>query len=280
MSSRLDVRLVECKSILTKTGGFLKNFTHTLNPYAGCSFGADGCGIYCYVAESPIGRFARRPWGEWLDAKINAADCLEKELTQTEDRGRLRIFMSSATDPYQPVESRLCITRQVLSVLHALPVGLLVIQTRSPLVTRDFDLLAQMPFAWLSMTVETDDDRVRRALTPICPSIARRIDAMRRARARGIRVQAAISPVLPHDPLRFAELLAGAVDRVVVDTLVAGDGAHGSRSARRPLPRRYAELGWGDWRDESHARNLVSVLEDRLGPEVAVSWSCAGFNSL
>ncbi len=280
MSSRPDVRLVECQSILTKTGGFLGSFTHTLNPYAGCSFGAEGCGVYCYVAESLIGRFARRPWGEWLDAKVNAAQRLEEQLAHIADRRRLRLFMSSATDPYQPVEARLCITRQVLSVLYTFPVGLLVLQTRSPLVTRDFDLLAQMPFAWLSMTVETDDDGVRRALTPICPSIERRIDAMCRARTRGIRVQAAISPVLPHDPHRFAELLVGACDRVVVDTFVAGDGAHGARSARRPLPRRFDELGWGDWQDESRARDLVAVLQDRLGPEVEVSWSRAGFNSL
>lgn len=193
--SRPDVRLVECKSILTKTGGFLASFTHTLNPYAGCSFGADGCGVYCYVAESPIGRFARGAWGSWLDAKVNAACRLDEELQRFTDRSKLRIFMSSATDPYQPVESRLNITRQILTLLYRQPVGLLVVQTRSPLVTRDYDLLAQMPFAWLFMTVETNDDGVRKALTPTCPSIERRVDAMRLARVRGIHVQAAISPV-------------------------------------------------------------------------------------
>ncbi len=280
MSPRPDVRLVECKSILTKTGGFLGSFTHTLNPYAGCSFGVDGCGVYCYVAESPIGRLARGPWGTWLNAKVNAASRLEEELGRRVDRNQLRIFMSSATEPYQPVESRLRITRQLLSVLRSHPVGLLVVQTRSPLVARDYDLLAEMPFAWLSMTVETDDDGVRKALTPTCPSIERRVDAMRLARARGIRVQAAISPVLPHDPLRFAELLSGAVDRVVVDTFVAGDGASGQRSGRRPLARRFSELGWGDWWDETDARRLVDVLRDQLGPDVEVSWSREGFNSL
>lgn len=115
--------------------------------------------------------------------------------------------MSWATDPYQPAESRLRITRSVLEVFRDQPVGLLVIQTRSPLVERDFDLLADMPFACLSMTVETDDDDVRRALTPTCPSIERRFATMREARARGIRVQAAISPTLLHDTDRFADLL-------------------------------------------------------------------------
>lgn len=280
MKTRPDVRLVECKTALTKTGGFLGSFTHTLNPYAGCAFGANGCGVYCYVAELPIGRFARAPWGCWVDAKINLATRLVEELSRERDPGRLRLFMSSATDPYQPAEARLGITRETLQVLQAFRIGLLVVQTRSPLVSRDFDLLSQLRFAWLSMTIETDDDTVRRALTPTCPSIERRIQALQLARERGIRTQAAVSPVLPHDAARFASLLDGAVDRVVVDTFVAGDGAGGGRSCRRPLPGRFLELGWGDWRDETAARHLFEVLRERLAPAVEVSWSRAGFNNL
>src|SRR5438093_354117 len=85
-------------------------------------------------------------------------------VTWAPDPSRLRVFMSSATDPYQPAEARLRITRGLLDVFGRRPIGRLVVQTRSPLVERDLDLLASMPFAWLSMTVETDDDRVRRAL--------------------------------------------------------------------------------------------------------------------
>jgi DNA repair photolyase len=246
---------------------------------AGCAFGADGCGVYCYVAESPIGRYGPGPWGSWVHAKTNAAARLEEELAGRSDLGGMRIFMSSATDPYQPAEARLKITRQVLEILCHYPLGLLVVQTRSPLVERDYDLLAQMPFAWLSMTIETDDDAVRKALTPTCPSIARRIRAMCVARAHGIKVQAAVSPVLPHAPERFAELLAVASGRVVVDTFIAGDGVHGRRTSRRPLPVRYKELGWGNWRDEGAARHLYQMLSEQLGPERVV-WSSNGFNDL
>lgn len=279
MTLRADLQLVTCKTILTKTGGFLGSYTHTLNPYAGCAFGAGGCGVYCYVAESPIGRFARAPWGAWVNAKTNAPSRLDEELAREADASLLRIFMSSATDPYQPVEARLEITRQVLSVFRARPVGLLVVQTRSPLVERDYDVLAELPFVWLSITVETDDDRVRQALTPTCPSIDRRIAMMRLARQRGIHVQAAVSPVLPCDPERLAGILHESADRVVVDTLAAGDGFGGRRTAHRPLPRRFHELGWGDWRDETVARQLFALLRDRLGPE-RVGWSVEGFNGL
>ncbi len=276
---RPDIRHVECKKILTRTGGFLYSFTHTLNPYAGCAFGANGCGVYCYVAESPIGRHAHAPWGLWVDAKTNAASKLKAELSRKMDCRRLRIFMGSSTDPYQPAECQLKITRAVLTVLRSFEVGLLVIQTRSPLVERDYDLLAEMPFAWLSMTVETDDDKIRRALTPTCPSIDRRVLAMVNARRFGIKVQAAVSPVLPHDPLTFANLLARSADRVVVDTFVSGDGAKGRRTSRRPLPAQYRQMKWSDWRDETTARTLYQTLRGRLG-ENRVAWSCDGFNDL
>jgi DNA repair photolyase len=273
-----DARLVRSASVLTQTRGFLFAFTHTLNPYMGCTFGDGGCGIYCYVAESPIGLYAGKPWGQWLRAKVNAAEALRRDLEQVADPAQTRIFMSSATDPYQPAESKLRITRSVLEVFRSYPVDLLVVQTRSPLVERDFDLLAAMPFAWLSMTVETDDDTVRRALPPTCPAIGRRLSTMRKARSLGIKVQAAVSPTLPNDTVRFADLLADSADQAIVDTFF-GDGSNGKRTSRRPLPRRFADLGYGDWRDTDAAMALFNEVTSCMGKE-HVGWSQEGFNRL
>jgi DNA repair photolyase len=273
-----DARLYRSASVLTETRGFLYAFTHTLNPYMGCAFGDGGCGIYCYVAESPIGLYAGKPWGQWLRAKVNAPDALRHDIEGLADPAQIRVFMSSATDPYQPAESKLRITRSLLEVFSEHPVGLLVVQTRSPLVERDFDLLTEMPFAWLSVTVETDDDAVRRALTPTCPGIERRLSAMRKARAAGIKVQAAVSPTLPNDPVHFADLLFDSADRVIVDTFF-GDGSNGKRTSRRPLPRRFTELGYGDWRDTEAAQALFGEVTSRMG-EDQVGWSQEGFNQL
>jgi DNA repair photolyase len=273
-----SVELVGCRTLLTPASGFLRAYTHSLNPYMGCAFGDGGCGVYCYVAESPIGLYAGKPWGQWVKGKVNAAEALRDDLNRCANGTSLRIFMSSATDPYQPVEARLRITRSILEVFAGLPVGLLVVQTRSPLVERDLDLLARMPFAWLSMTVETDDDDVRRALTPTCPSIDRRFKTMRMARERGVRVQAAVSPTLPHNADRFVELLVTSADRVVVDTFF-GDGSDGKRTARRPLPKRFTELGFDDWRDTSSAEHLHRTLLELVGQE-RVGWSREGFNEL
>lgn len=273
-----NITPVKCRSVLTPASGFLYAFTHTLNPYMGCAFGDGGCGVYCYVAESPIGLYAGQPWGHWLKAKSNAAVALRRDLALATDRSAMRVFMSSATDPYQPAESKLAITRSILEVFRHQPPGLLVVQTRSPLVERDFDLIQELPSAWLSMTIETDDDDVRRAITPTCPSVDRRLQVMREARRHGIRVQAAVSPTLPHNAARFADLLSEAADRVIVDTF-SGDGASGKRTARRPLPARFAELGFGNWRDQSAAEALYSKCVSRFGSE-NVGWSQEGFNAL
>lgn len=273
-----DTTLVKSRSVLTPARGFLHAYTHTLNPYMGCAFGDGGCGVYCYVAESPLGLYADRPWGQWLKAKSNAAAALRSDLCQMAEASAIRVFMSSATDPYQPAEAQLRITRSVLEVFRERPPGLLVVQTRSPLVGRDFDLLREIPSAWLSMTVETNDDDVRRALTPTCPSIQRRLEVMRLARSLGVKVQAAISPTLPHDVEKFVELLDAAADRVIVDTFY-GDGSNGKRTARRPLPGRFDELGFGSWRDQTGAQEGYSKCIDRLGAE-NVGWSQAGFNAL
>jgi DNA repair photolyase len=253
-------------------------FTHTLNPYMGCKFGESGCGVYCYVAELPIGLYAGKRWGTWLKAKVNAAESLRRDLSAIREPSGVFVFMSSATDPYQPAEARLRITRSVLQVFAERPVGLLVVQTRSPLVEHDFDILGRLPFAWLSMTLETDDDSVRRTLTPTCPSVERRLSTMRRARELGIKVQATVSPMLPANVDRFAALLAENADRVVVDTFF-GDGTNGGRTVRRPLPEVFRESGFGDWRDVSSARSLHEILQSRLGPQ-RVGWSRDGFNAV
>lgn len=272
------VRDVAVRSVLTPTGGFIDGFSHSLNPYMGCAFGDGGCGAYCYVAESPIGLYAGIPWGSWVEVKSNADLVLRRELTRIADTRDVRVFMSSATDPYQPRERQAGVTRRILEVFRDQPIGLLVVQTRSPIVERDLDLLGSMPFAWLSMTVETDDDEVRRSLTPTCPSIDRRFATLRAARAAGVRVQVTVSPALPHNRDRFLDRLVEVADRVVVDTL-CGDGSSGKRSARRPIVPRLASMGVKDWRDEADARVLYERLRERLGDD-RVGWSQEGFNFL
>lgn len=265
-----------------KGSGFLDSYTATLNPYAGCSFGASGGCPYCYVRELPVAKFAGAPWGEWVTVKENAPDLLAKELASFARRGILeeqRIFMSSSTDPYQGLEARYQVTRRCLEVFVRFPPGRLVVQTRSPLVQRDMDLLRQIPGALVSLTLETDDDQVRKALTPTSPSVARRLEAMRALAEAGVAVRAAVAPVLPCHPERFATLLWEAgIGGVILDTMWMGDGAGGRRSERLGMPALLERLGYGDWcRQDAHLP-LLAALRERFGATAVLSQE--GFNSV
>jgi DNA repair photolyase len=269
------------RGALTKTGGFLAGFTHTLQPYIGCRFGCE----YCYVKGLGVHRFHQpaQAWGSYVHPRTGIAEYLRKELSGLARRGKLdevAIFMSSSTDPYQPVERRLRLARSCLEVLAEFPPRLLVVQTRSPLVEDDFALVQALgPCCWLSFTLETDLDAVRAAMTPLCPGVERRLATMRAARAAGIQVQAAVSPCLPYSGVEtFGRVLLDVADRVVVDTYTSGDGQQGKRTAATQVPALYAQKEWGGWQEEEKARALYGWLAERMGERAG--WSQAGFTAL
>src|SRR5262245_13019463 len=205
----MDIEQIQAKTALNPTGGFLVSYTHSLNAYQGCAFGRGSC-PYCYVRAMPIQKFSGKQWGEWVKAKINAPELLIKELAAARRKGnfgKLRIFMSTATDPYQGLESKLKITRRLLEVFAASgDFGFLVVQTRSPLIERDLDLLQQLGSSVaVSFTIETNRDEVRRQITPASPSIERRLRTLEKLTGAGLRTQAAISPILPCDAEIFAD---------------------------------------------------------------------------
>ncbi len=261
--------------------GFLCGFTHSLNPYMGCAFGAHGGCPFCYVRALPAAAAGGgRAWGDWVLAKTNAAELVVKELDKLARQGvEPRIFMSSSTDPYQGAESRLGITRAVLEALVPLA-GLfevLLLQTRSPLVERDLDVLLRLrDKLWVSLTLETDDEQIRRAITPTSPSVERRLKTLETLHRAGLRVQAAVAPVLPCHPERFATLLAGRVTRVLVDTFFAGDGSGGRRSTRLGMGRLLADLGYRDWFTETAHLSLMQALGRHFAEE-AIVFSQEGF---
>jgi DNA repair photolyase len=188
--------------------------------------------------------------------------------------------MASATDPYQGLERRLRVTRSALEVMIRKPPRRLLLQTRSPIVERDIDLIQRLgEHVVVSLTIETDDDRVRRALTPTSPSVARRLRTAQRLRAAGIRVQLAISPMMPNDPERFAVLAESVADRVVVDTYFDGDGAGGRRSTALGMAQLYRRLGYERWFERGAERELMAAMKARLGAE-RVLFSSDGFNAV
>jgi DNA repair photolyase len=268
---------------LTPTGGFLGGFSYSLNPYVGCAFGDRGGCPFCYVRALPVARAQPGPWGSWVVAKSNLLELLARELRGLEQSGKLErtaVFMSSATDPYQGMERRMRLTRGALELFVRQPPRRVLLQTRSPMIERDLDLLLRLgPHVIASITVETDDEQVRRALTPTSPSIARRLAAACRLRVAGVFVQLAVSPMMPNDPERLAELAESAADRVVVDTYFDGDGARGRRSRALGMAELYARLGYERWFRPGAERELIAAMRARLGAE-RVLFSREGFNAV
>lgn len=266
---------------LTKTGGFLTGFTHTLQPYIGCAFGC----VYCYVQGLSVHRFHQPAlaWGEYVHPRAGIAERLRAELKRHAARNELdtlAIFMSSATDPYQGAERKWRLSRACLETMAELPPGLLVIQTRSPLVADDFGRIAALGRrCWLNFTVETDREDVRRTLTPRCPALDQRWATLVAARQHGIQVQITVSPCLPYSNVNeFAAKLVEHGDRVIVDSYVSGDGDKGRRTARTGTVQAYQEAGWGDWRAEDAAQALYRELVARIGDRAG--WSQTGFRAL
>jgi DNA repair photolyase len=202
----MNVKEIQSKTILSAS----KIYDYVINPYVGCQHGC----LYCYACF--IKRFSghKEPWGQFVDIKSNAADLLQVEIKK---KKRGTVWVSGLCDPYQPLEKKYGITRNCLEILadNDWPV---VIQTRSPLVLRDIDILKRARHFEAGLTITTADERVRKLFEPYAPPIKERLDALSELHRAGIKTYAMIAPVLPGAE-SLAEELNGMVDHIIVDRM-------------------------------------------------------------
>jgi DNA repair photolyase len=283
----LSLPVIENKSILTPTGGFLgSGFTHTINVAYGCSFAHSLCGNYCYARHNRwITR--GRPWGLYgYKANVRESYQHDYDAIKRPRRGEprpLRIYMCSSTDPYAPQEKRLRLTQALLEEMQTRPPDVLVIQTRSPLVARDLGLiraLAGRCELWVSVTIETDLDRI-----PGYPNHAtpprKRLATLKAFHNAGVPTQVTVSPLLPlSDPKQFANELDEACDRVILDHYLLGDGSPGGlRTKRTPFPAMLEAAGFGEWNRLEKFWEVKAVFDRVLGAG-RVFVSIDGFNAV
>ena len=200
------VKEIVARGILSKS----KVYDYVVNPYTGCQHACS----YCYARF--MKRFTRHkePWGEFVDVKINAADLLRQEIKR---KKKGRVWISGVCDPYQPLEAKYRLTRKCLEILigDGWPV---TVQTRSPLVLRDIDLLKVAKDIEVGMTVTTADDTIRQLFEPHAPPIKNRIQALDQLHGTGIKTYAMIAPMLPGAEGLAADL-KGKVDYVLIDKM-------------------------------------------------------------
>ena len=199
------VREILAKAILSKS----QVYDYALNAYVGCGHNC----IYCYARF--MKRFTRHyePWGQFVDVKINAAGLLDREIRK---KRKGTVWISGVCDAYQPLEKKYKLTRKCLEILvdHGWPV---VVQTKSPLVLRDIDILKKAADCQVGLTVTTKDEKMRKIFEPGAPPIKKRIEALEILHAEGIRTYVMVAPLLPGAE-GLAELLKGKVDYALIDS--------------------------------------------------------------
>src|SRR6516225_10338495 len=193
---KTTVTIDTTRKIITRNDSPDISFDRSINPYRGCEHGC----IYCFArpTHAYLGLSPGLDFETKLLAKPEAPRLLAEELSRPSYKPA-PIGLGTNTDPYQPIEREMRITRRVLEVLAAFNHPVTIV-TKSALVTRDIDILAEMAkksLAHVSISVTTLDKHLARKMEPRAPTPPRRLDAMRRLAEAGIAVGVMAAPMIP-----------------------------------------------------------------------------------
>jgi DNA repair photolyase len=216
------------RSLITHNDSPDVGFSCSLNPYRGCEHGC----IYCYARPTHeyLGFSAGLDFETRIMVKEDAPRLLQAELAAPSWRPET-LALSGVTDPYQPVERRLGITRGCLEVLAAARHPVAVI-TKSHLVTRDLDLLVELAAhqaARVFLSITTLDGELARRMEPRASHPRDRLEAVARLAAAGVPVGVMVAPVVPaitdHEIPAILEAAAAAGARAAGYTVMRLPGA-------------------------------------------------------
>ena len=246
---RTEVAVEVPRSLITYNRSPDLPFDRSINPYRGCEHGC----IYCFARPSHafLGLSPGLDFETRLIARPAAPEVLRRELAARGYRAA-PIAIGTNTDPYQPVERDLGITRGCLEVLSDFnhPVAIV---TKGALVERDLDILAPMAARGLvrvGISVTTLDAELARRMEPRAPSPARRLQVIRRLAGAGVPVRVMTSPVVP-----------GLTDHEIEALLAAGRaaGAEAASWIMLRLPREVSGL-WQEWLAEHYPDRAAKVM--------------------
>ncbi|MBR9679332.1 MAG: radical SAM protein [Nanoarchaeota archaeon] len=178
------IKEINVKGVITKSN--LPDADYVINPYIGC---AHGC-IYCYAEFMKRFTNHKEEWGCFVDVKMNAL----KKLGNINKLRNKKILFSSVTDPYQSVEAKYELTRNILKKLICVQpeIGIL---TKSQLVTRDIDVFKK--FEKIEVGISISTLKYYKQLEPLASQPEHRIKALKKISQAGIRTYVFISPILP-----------------------------------------------------------------------------------
>ncbi len=245
------------KSVISTNDSPDIGFEYSINPYRGCSHGC----IYCYARPSHayMGLSPGRDFETRLFYKADVANVLEKELAAPSYVCK-PIMLGSNTDPYQPDEKHMRVTRAILEVLAGCrhPVSIV---TKGALVVRDLDILADLArdnLVNVTVSITSLDANMKRTLEPRAASPQARLKAVDQLASSGVPVGILVAPVIPaltdHEMERIME---AATER----------GARWAGYVMLRLPYEVKDL-FREWLAEHHPRrasHVMSLIQDVRG---------------
>ncbi|TMU95771.1 PA0069 family radical SAM protein [Brucella haematophila] len=261
-----DVQVEKPRTIITRNDSPDISFDRSINPYRGCEHGC----IYCFArpTHSYMGLSAGLDFESRLFAKPDAPRLLERELAKAGYQPKT-IAIGTNTDPYQPIEKKWRIMREILEVLEAAnhPVGIV---TKSALVVRDIDILSRMAekgLAKVALSVTTLDAHLARTMEPRASTPSLRLQAIRNLTDAGIPASVMMGPVIP------------GINDHEIERILDAAYAQGAREAGYVLLRLPLEVAplFKDWLLRNypdryrHVMSLVRSMRD--GKDYDAEWS-------
>lgn len=254
---KTEITYEKARTIITRNDSPDISFDRSINPYRGCEHGC----VYCFARPSHayLGLSPGLDFESKLTAKPDAAALLEKELSASNYQPRT-IAIGTNTDPYQPIEKKFRIMREVLEVLARFnhPVGIV---TKSALVQRDIDLLAPMAakgLAKVALSVTTLDSKVARGMEPRAAAPAKRLETIRKLSEAGIPVTVLVAPIVP-------AINEHEIERILDAAKAAGAQEAGYVLLRLPLEVRDIVQEWLLTHHPDKLRHVMSLVRATRG---------------
>ncbi|NIA71602.1 PA0069 family radical SAM protein [Pelagibius litoralis] len=245
------------RTIITRNTSPDIPFDRSINPYRGCEHGC----IYCFARPSHawLGYSPGLDFETKLLAKPEAAELLRRELARKNYRPR-PMALGTNTDPYQPIEKKLQITRRILEVLRDTGHPLTIV-TKSNLILRDLDILAPMARkrqVRVMISLTTLDRKLSRVMEPRAPTPAQRLEALRTLNAAGVPAGVLTAPMIPAINDQELEALLEAAAR-------AGAAAAGYVLLRLPLEIKELFEEWLEAHFPDRKSKVLNLIRDTRG---------------
>jgi len=180
----MKVKVIKVKARRAFTPTKIPGADYVLNQYVGCEHAC----VYCY-AKFMCKWYNYGRWGSWVVVKENLPELVKSE------RVKGKVYMSSVSDPYQPIERKIKLTKKILEGMDRKT--RLSILTKSDLVLRDIDVFKQFVDVEVGLTINNFDGKLKKEIEPFSPNNEKRIHALKVLYENGIKNYAFISPIIP-----------------------------------------------------------------------------------